>query len=230
MMGCSLERAYQNGQVGHDNTLRPGGYELSVKTILCAGFSQHQRVLDLGCGQGAGTRLLQQLGCVPIGLDPLSDSLLHARSRSPNLMLTAGTARQLPFANASFDGVLAECSLSLAGYCSEVLSECHRVLRPGGKLAITDIYARVQAESPVNMPTCLSGMTSASNIRSQLVDAGFLIEHWEDFSYLLKSVLAQLMFSMPDTASSEDSPSLLATLKSCRPGYFMLVASKSARE
>lgn len=231
-MGCSLERAYQNGHTVNDIILRPGGYELSVKTILCAGFGKHERILDLGCGQGAGTRLLQQLGCVPIGLDPISDSLMHARVAAPNLMLTAGTAHQLPFANAAFDGILAECSLSLAGYRHEVLSECLRVLRPGGKLAITDMYARQQLESLISMPTCLSGMTGASHIRSQLADAGFLIEHWEDLSYVLKNMLAQLMFSMPDNACSREAEhlSLLNALKSCRPGYFMLIATKSARE
>ncbi|WP_083917698.1 DVU_1556 family methyltransferase [Uliginosibacterium gangwonense] len=228
-MGCSLERAYQSGHTENDIELRPGGDELSVKTILRAGFAQNERILDLGCGKGAGTRLLRQLGCAPVGLDPISDCLLHAKSSIPDLALIVGAAHQLPLVNDSFDGILAECSLSLAGYRAEVLSECHRVLRPGAKLAITDMYARLTHPAPITYPSCLSGITTAPSIRAALEDAGFSIEHWEDQSCVLKNVLAQLIFEAPKSNSEGENSTLLAALKNCRPGYFMLIATKTAR-
>lgn len=94
------------------------------------------RVLDLGCGKGRFAARLVERGARVIGLDVSSAMLGQARG----LARVRGTARRLPFAAGSFDGVVAiEVfeHFSAAGL-DDALAELKRVLRPGGLLAVVD--------------------------------------------------------------------------------------------
>jgi arsenite methyltransferase len=231
-MQCTLEHPYQSGHLGitsDGEALRPGGLELTMRAIHCAGFAAGQHVLDLGCGGGAGSRQLRHHGCTPIGLDLAPGRLAGAVRALPKLAAVAGDARRLPFADASIDGILAECSLSLAGYGEAALGECLRVLRPGGKLAVTDVFARIEDAERAPLPGCLAGLASRHEILAALGAAGFGIVRWEDHSDVLKSFLAQLIFSGRGAESlwTGDGSAYSAALRACRPGYFLLVAQRS---
>ncbi|MBI5784423.1 MAG: class I SAM-dependent methyltransferase [Rhodocyclales bacterium] len=222
-MLCALEHPYQAGRHDDDAPLRPGGSALTLRTLRSAGFAHGERILDLGCGVGAGSRLLRRHGCTPIGLD-----LAPGRS---NRTAVAGNIGDLPFADGAFDGLLAECSLSLAGYTAKTLTECRRVLRPGGKIAITDIFARAEGRPDAALPGCLAGIATRADILAALAAAGFAVQRWEDHSGVLKSLLAQLIFSGRDAEAlwSGDGAAHTAALRACRPGYFLLIATQSAR-
>lgn len=99
------------------------------------------RVLDVGCGTGV---LLQRLSATHshtllAGVDPVSAMLAVARRRlSPSIEVVAGWAGELPFRAEQFDVVV---SCSVFHYLREpeaALREMRRVLRPGGRLVITD--------------------------------------------------------------------------------------------
>lgn len=99
------------------------------------------RVLDVGCGTGA---LLHQLARIYpqarlVGVDPVPEMLAVARSRlPPRVDLREGWAERLPCADGSFDVVV---SCNVFHYIRQpmaALNEMGRVLRPGGKLVITD--------------------------------------------------------------------------------------------
>jgi SAM-dependent methyltransferase len=94
------------------------------------------RVLDLGCGKGRFSRALRELGATVIGLD-LSTAMLDGATGVDRVR---ASARRLPFAPASFDGVMAvEVFEHLApGSVDAVCAETRRVLRPGGTLVIVD--------------------------------------------------------------------------------------------
>jgi len=224
---CALEHPYQSGSLDDGEPLRPGGRELTLRALQCAAFSAGERILDLGCGNGAGTHMLRQRGCRPIALDIALTRLRHARAE-PGFDAVAGDARHLPFADASIDGILAECSLSLAGYTSSALAECHRVLRPGGKLALTDVFARLEDAERVPLPGCLAGLAPRQQILGALAANGFTVLRWEDHSDVLKSFLAQLIFSGrgSDALWTGGGSAYAAALRACRPGYFLLVAEK----
>jgi ubiquinone/menaquinone biosynthesis C-methylase UbiE len=234
MMGCALEHPYQSGRFGEvgDGPLRPGGRDLTVRAMRCTGFNAGERILDIGCGDGAGSALLRRHGCHPVGLDVARDRLARAAQALPEFAAVAGDARRLPFADESFDGILAECSLSLAGYTAATLTECRRVLRPGGRLAVTDVFARQGDVGHAPLPGCLAHLARRADILAAMAAAGFAVRRWEDHSDVLKSFLAQLIFSGRGSAAlwTRDGSAFSAALRASRPGYFLLIAARPERE
>ena len=96
------------------------------------------RVLDLGCGKGRFARHLAGLGSDVVGVD-LSPAMLGA---AVGLDRAKASARRLPFADGTFDAVVAVEVLEHVGDVRPVLREARRVLRPGGRLAVVDKNAR----------------------------------------------------------------------------------------
>ncbi len=229
-MDCCVVHPYQSGRFGgsHKEALRPGGSVLTRLAIHYAGFVAGEHILDLGCGEGAGTQLLLEHGCHAIGVDASADSLASAAARLPGVSLITASACSLPFANASVDGILAECLLSLVEQRGAVLAQCHRVLRSGGRLAITDVFAREAADASQPLPACLTGMARQQEILDGLAHAGFRVERWEDHSPVLKTFMARLIFESdtPDGLWAGDAGVMNAALRQCRPGYFLLIAIK----
>jgi ubiquinone/menaquinone biosynthesis C-methylase UbiE len=231
MTQCTLEHPYQSGRHDGGEPLRPGGLELTTRAIQCAAFSAMEHILDLGCGTGTGTKLLRRHGCSAISLDRSSAQLAHAVRAQPNLTAVVADARWLPLADASVDGVLAECSLSLTGYNQATLGESYRVLRPSGRLAVTDVFARHEDPERAPLPGCLAGLVSRGEILAAMAAAGFIVQRWEDHSDVLKSFLAQLIFSGrgSETLWTGNGSAFTAALRACRPGYFLMIASKPVR-
>lgn len=228
-MLCALEHPYQAGRHDSGAPLRPGGSELTQRALRCAGFAAGERVLDLGCGVGVATRLLHRHGCEAFGIDLAAQRLTLARRDDPALAMVAGDARRLPFADASLDGILSECALSLIGYTDATLAECRRVLRPGGRLAITDLYARADAAGHAPLPGCLGGMRPRDGVLDALAEAGFDVQRWEDHSDRLKAFVGQLIFAGigAEALWNGDGPAYAAALRAHRPGYFLLIAHRT---
>ncbi len=96
-------------------------------------------VLDLGAGPGFSSEMLARLGYGVIALDPDVSSLRHNRRRvtfdarriEGSVAVTGGIAERLPFASATFDGVLGMNVLHHVGAMKDVLDELARVLKPG---------------------------------------------------------------------------------------------------
>ncbi len=127
-------RIYEQLGLGElaDEPIRPGGLELTVRAVALAGWTLGARVLDLGCGTGTALRyLLGQVGFGACGIDPSSVLLAQGRRRDADLPMIRARGEDLPFAVGSLDGVLAECSLSLAADGDRVLRECARVMKDG---------------------------------------------------------------------------------------------------
>jgi SAM-dependent methyltransferase len=137
-----------------------------------------KRVLDAGCGGGA---FLGRLPPGGVGLDLSREQLRLAAWEVPDAALVQGDMASLPFAAAAFDGVLAYWSLIHVPLAEHpgVLEEFARVLRPGGRLLLSEGTDRWVGENPdwlgtgVGMSWEIAGQEAT---REYLRDAGFAIE------------------------------------------------------
>ena len=96
-------------------------------------------VLDLGCGEGRYSRILQGSGAVVTGIDPVPQFINHARSLDPESTYVEGKAEQLPFEDNSFDIVLSYLSIVDITDLQAASQEIARVIREQGELVIVNI-------------------------------------------------------------------------------------------
>lgn len=105
--------------------------------IDAAGAKGGTKVLDLCCGQGNVSEALVARGCQVTGADFSPAMIEMARARVPNATFIEGDAQNLPFAKAEFDVVVANLGICHVPDQPRALDEAHRVLRPGGRFAMT---------------------------------------------------------------------------------------------
>jgi ubiquinone/menaquinone biosynthesis C-methylase UbiE len=131
--------------------------------------------LDLGCGDGRLTSLLQ--APVVVGADVSNVALSRARSRLPETVELVGLVPDagLPFADGEFDLVLCAETLEHVHDVQRLLSEVRRVLRPGGRLALTTPAHRLLMRPPVPLSPHIRFFTRGS-LRLLLVDMGFEVQ------------------------------------------------------
>jgi SAM-dependent methyltransferase len=94
-------------------------------------------VLDLACGPGDVAAAAAGRGALPVGLDFSSAMIELARAGHRGIRFEEGDAEALPFANKSFDAVVANFGVHHVPEPIRALHEMYRVLRPGGRVAFT---------------------------------------------------------------------------------------------
>ena len=223
----------------HDLTggaLRPGGTGLTHELLHFCAFSPGARALDIGCGPGHSLELMaRECGLRPSGIDPSPAMLAKAGQQAPMAELHQGTASALPWASASFDGVLCECVLSLTEDMHTSLGEIHRVLKPEGRMILTDIYCKqlsLQTRLP-ELKSCISRALPLETITDGLIRAGFSLLLLQDRSELLKQLAGQIIFSYGSLErfwglfmDSEAAQRTSCALATAPLGYYALVAEK----
>ncbi|WP_066175687.1 class I SAM-dependent methyltransferase [Bacillus marinisedimentorum] len=96
--------------------------------------SGETNVLDIGCGPGHSTTLLQQAGYSPVGIDLSAEMIEKAKNRDngDNLTFLQADVMQLPFKSGEFDAVTVINVLEWTASPLKALAEIRRVLKPGG--------------------------------------------------------------------------------------------------
>ena len=107
-------------------------YEEQILPLAAEELAGATRVLDVGCGDGQVSRLATRLGADVIGIDPTWNCVSVAHDRGGATFARAAAA-QLPFANASFDAVVACLVFEHIRDVDSAIAEVARVLQPGGR-------------------------------------------------------------------------------------------------
>jgi SAM-dependent methyltransferase len=102
-----------------------------------AKVATNKRVLDVACGPGYAAAAAATRGARVRGLDFSPAMLAIARTRHPDLEFAQGDAEALPYADAGFDCVVSNFGVHHFPNLVRALSEVHRILAPGGRMAFT---------------------------------------------------------------------------------------------
>ncbi len=150
-----------------------------------ADLHEGETVLDLGSGAGADVLISAQRvapGGRAIGLDMTDEMLELARANAAeagveNVEFVKGYLEDIPLADASVDVVISNCVINLAGDKQRVLAEAARVLRPGGRFAVSDVIADegMDAATRADMAAytgCIAGALTEAEFRAALTAAG----------------------------------------------------------
>ncbi len=152
-----------------------------------ADLAEGETVLDLGSGAGAdvliSARRVGATGRV-VGLDMTDEMLTLARANAveagvTNVEFVKGYIEDIPLPEASVDVVISNCVINLAGDKHKVLAEAARVLRPGGRFAVSDVIADPDMDEATKADMaqwtgCIAGALTEDELRSALADAGLV--------------------------------------------------------
>ncbi|MGH2973694.1 MAG: class I SAM-dependent methyltransferase, partial [Solirubrobacterales bacterium] len=125
-------------------SLHPGGLALTDQLLESLQLTRESTLLDVACGTGASSRrAFETDGCSVVGTDLSTAMVGDAVATSPNerVRFLVADAEGLPLADESVDAVLCECALCLFPDPLRALGEAVRVLRPGGRIAVSDMTA-----------------------------------------------------------------------------------------
>ncbi|BBO85734.1 SAM-dependent methyltransferase [Desulfosarcina ovata subsp. sediminis] len=219
-------------------TLRPGGLALTDRAMAVCRFAPGSHLLDLGCGPGATLRHLSEVHAMRTwGIDRSLQMLADAARRDPHAgRLVQASGMGIPFADRCLDGVFCECVLSLMPDPLEVLGECHRILRPAGRLVVSDLYLRRPEPQgiPMAIPgsSCLAGARDKTALLRMARDAGFTIRLWEDHTPYLTQLAVNMVFSQGSMDwfwnFMGDGPEIRKAACRSKPGYFLMVVIKGS--
>ena len=119
-----------------------------------------------------------------IGLDMTDEMLDLARANAAeagveNVEFVRGYLEAIPLAEASVDVVISNCVINLAADKRQVLAEAARVLRPGGRFAVSDVIADPDMDDATRADMaawtgCIAGALTEDEFRRALADAGLV--------------------------------------------------------
>jgi len=190
--GCCAPGGTGSGVLGYsdaERALAPDGADLGLgcgNPNAIAGLKEGEVVLDLGSGAGfdafiAATKV-GATGRV-IGVDMTPEMLAKARDNarkvgSGNVEFRLGEIEHLPLADGSVDAIMSNCVINLSPDKAQIFREAHRVLKPGGRLAISDVVATAPVPAAIRedrefIAGCMGGCEMVENLERMLADAGF---------------------------------------------------------
>ncbi len=152
-----------------------------------ADLHEGETVLDLGSGAGADVLIsARRVGATgkAIGLDMTDEMLELARENAreesvDNVEFVKGYIESIPLADASVDVVISNCVINLSADKRQVLREAARVLRPGGRFAVSDVIAdpdmdRATREDMQQWTGCVAGALTRGHFEAMLADEGLV--------------------------------------------------------
>ncbi|MBI2496923.1 MAG: arsenite methyltransferase [Opitutae bacterium] len=192
--GCCCgpaEKTYseQLGYSAADVAGVPEGADLGLgcgNPLAIAGIQPGETVLDLGSGAGfdafLAARRLAGTGRV-IGVDMTAAMVVKARRNAAksgfqNIEFRLGEIEALPVADASVDLIISNCVINLSPEKPRVFAEAFRVLKSGGRLAVSDVVATKPLPADLReqlllIGACIGGASLVGDLKAMLAAAGF---------------------------------------------------------
>lgn len=191
--GPAPELSRQMGYTAEEMAAVPDGANLGLgcgNPQAIAALKPGEVVLDLGSGAGfdsfLASRQVGESGHV-IGVDMTPEMLSKARANAAssgyhNVEFRLGEIENLPVADNSVDVILSNCVINLSPDKARVFAETFRVLKPGGRLAISDIVATAELPEHIRRDMalhagCIAGASGISELEHMLRAAGFAHIH-----------------------------------------------------
>jgi ubiquinone/menaquinone biosynthesis C-methylase UbiE len=192
-----------------------------------ASLKEGEIVLDLGSGGGIdvllAARRVGPKGFV-YGLD-MTDAMLNLANQNAqraglsNVQFLKGDIESIPLPNNSVDVIISNCVINLAPDKSKVLREAFRVLKPGGRLAVSDIVidknldglplSQEKIRTALSWVGCIAGALTSEQYKKFLIDAGFTSVNLEIRQRYAVGDIAELV---PAKALAEFAPTVLTEL------------------
>jgi arsenite methyltransferase len=180
----NLYDATQAGQVPEEALLASLG--CGNPTAL-AQLNSGEIVLDLGSGGGIDVLLsAHRVGPTgkAYGLDMTDEMLALAnenkrKAGATNVEFLKGEIENIPLPDNSVDVIISNCVINLSANKDKVLREAFRVLRPGGRFAVSDVVTRGEIQPEIRQSVlawvgCIAGALDENDYRSKLSSAGFM--------------------------------------------------------
>ncbi len=177
------------GYSSHDVNAVPEGSNMGLgcgNPQAIAFLQPGETVFDLGSGGGfdcfLAARSVGETGRV-IGVDMTPEMITKARLNAHkagirNVDFRLGEMENLPVADGIIDVIISNCVINLSPEKERVFSEAFRVLRPGGRLAISDVVATAQLPDDIKKDMafyagCIAGASSIQTLEAMLLRCGF---------------------------------------------------------
>jgi ubiquinone/menaquinone biosynthesis C-methylase UbiE len=182
LFGASLYA--ETGESGAPDAAITASLGCGVPTAV-ADLHEGETVLDLGSGAGADVVIsARRVGPTgkAIGLDMTDEMLEVARANAAeagleNVEFVKGYLEDMPLDDETVDVVISNCVINLSGDKPRVIREAARVLRPGGRFAVSDVIADpdMDEQTRADMAAwtgCIAGALTETEFRAALADAG----------------------------------------------------------
>lgn len=181
-------------------SLHPGGLALTDHLADLLGLTAEDYVIDIASGRGASAfHLAERFGCRVFGIDYSAENVATANQRASDTGL-AGRVRfiegdaEMVAVDEPADVVICECSLSTFPDKVRACRQFRRLLRPGGRLGISDVTREQQLPSElsgaVSQLACIADACSLDDYTTLLVDAGFTIDCVEPHNEAAAAMIA----------------------------------------
>jgi SAM-dependent methyltransferase len=186
------------------DSYHPGGAELTRRLADALGLEPGQRVLDVASGIGTTALLLAaERGVEVVGVDLGERQVTRARERAETADLAGrarfevGDAELLPVDDGSFDAVVCECAFCTFPDKPTAATELARVVRPGGRVGITDVWVEPDRLDPelaglAGRVACLADARPIPEIRALLEEHGLAVERIERHDDALVGTIEQV--------------------------------------
>ncbi len=183
--GTSLALGYSEA----DLAAVPDGADLGLgcgNPQAIAGLARGEKVLDLGSGAGfdcfLASRAVGPTGKV-VGVDMTPAMLVKARANASkvgatNVEFRLGEIERLPVSDGEVDVVMSNCVVNLSPDKDAVYREAFRALKPGGRIAISDVIALAPIPTELRstamaLSACVAGAATVVEVEAMLASAGF---------------------------------------------------------